>query len=79
MQQLLVKDPAKRMTIEEAFDHDWLVDSTNEILKLPQNIIDNLNQKATLSILRKEVISLYMGTIDATTLLEWNRLYDYAY
>ncbi|CAI2386051.1 unnamed protein product [Moneuplotes crassus] len=77
--QLLVKDPAERVSIEDALKHPWFEDILGQDISFTCNTIQKLLNKPQHNILRKEILNLVGSQINSRALAKWNKLYAAIY
>ncbi|CAI2385540.1 unnamed protein product [Moneuplotes crassus] len=79
VKELLVKDPHKRISLQDALAHPWLQNIQSPEYSIPLEIFQKLTNRPPLNILKREMLLLTKSQLNPKTVLKWNTLYEKIY
>lgn len=73
---LIVADPEKRMTVDEALNHPWIQHRKKYDNKIEPEVFEKLSKFKVPDILKKEVFLILANQISEETIHKWNKTFE---
>jgi calcium-dependent protein kinase len=73
IKKMLTKNPAQRITAEQALQHEWFDQASQDIIDIDPNILHTLRQYKAQSKLQKEAMSVLVKYLDVKELKDLKR------